>query len=150
MALKTKPYVKLRIYKGSEKLTNSKGVVVNENQLVSLQWNTLEWSNYFKYISGAGFGIIEVEKCYDEAGDKEIETPEEITNFVANVFKTTEKELTPEQKQILDLQKQNEEMSKKMDAILKANKAPKAPKETKPSEDNTNQTPPSDEVVEKK
>lgn len=121
MGLTTKPFVKLRIYKGKEKLTNSKQVVVNENQLVTLQWNTLEWANYFKFISSAGFGMIEVEKCFDEKGESEIDTPEEITNFVANVFKTPEKELTPDQKRIADLEA-------KIDALT-SDKKPKAKEE---------------------
>lgn len=120
-----KPTVQLRVYKGVEKAFNAKGECLNENQKVTLTYNTLEWKNFFTYVGASGFGIIEVEACYE--GENKIDTPQEIADFVANVFKAPEKELTDEQKQIAELQRQNAEMSEKMDAILKS----KDKKETK-------------------
>lgn len=120
----TKPVVQLRIYKGSEKAFNGKGEVLNENQKVTLTYNTLEWNNYFKYIAASGFGIIEVEACY--VNEKEVEVSDEIQSFIDNVFKTPEKELTADQKRIADLEAKIDALSKK------EAKEPKAPKaETK-------------------
>ena len=110
-----KPIVQLRIYKGAEKAFNGAGKCLNENQKVTLLYNSLEWNNYFRYVQASGFGIIELEACYID--EKQIETPKEISDFVANVFKTPEKELTAGQKQIIEMQKQIDALTKK-DSVL--------------------------------
>lgn len=117
-----KPIVQLRIYKGAEKVFNGAGKCLNENQKVTLLYNSLEWNNYFKYVQASGFGIIELEACYID--EKQIETPKEIADFVANVFKTPEKELTADQKRIADLEA-------KIGVLTKKEPKEKAPKEAK-------------------
>lgn len=121
-----KPTVQLRIYKGSEKtfkVKNGENVCINENQKVTLTYDTLEWKNYFKYIGASGFGIIEVEKCFDNEGN-EVDIPKEVADFVANVFVTPEAELTPDQKRIADLEA-------KIEALTKASKPAKEEKQAK-------------------
>lgn len=120
MENKIKPTFQLRIYKGSEKMFNGSGKCLNENQKVTLVYDTLEWKNYFKYIGASGFGIIEVEKCFN--GENEIETPKEIAEFISKVFLTPEKELTTDQKRIADLEAKLESLTKK------GTKEPKAEK----------------------
>lgn len=104
--------VKLRVYKKIEGrggiLRNEKGVVENENQIVSLFYNTPEWYNYVGSISSAVYAKVEVESYHvqDGKGYKEADTPDEITIEIDNAFKAPEKELTKEQREIKELKEQ--------------------------------------------
>jgi len=115
--------VKLQVYKKIEGrsgiLRNENGVVENENQIVSLFYNTPEWYNYVGSISSAVYAKVEVESYHvqDGKGYKEADTPDEITIEIDNAFKAPEKELTKEQKEIKELKEQ-------VALLLKAKSAP--------------------------
>ena len=115
-----KPIVHLRVFKGREMLYDADGNVRTPSQIVKLTHDTVEWKNFLNNLP-ATFGMAKVEKVLSDLGNgeyKEVENPVEITKEVEAVFKTPEKELTPEQKRIADLEA-------KLEAITKGNKPQK-------------------------
>lgn len=98
-----KPIVHLRVYKGLKLFYDANGKVMNPNQVVKLTYNTIEWKNFIKNLSGIGFNSVEVEKVLSGDTLEEIEMPKEILEEVKNIFKAKERELTPEQKEIAEL-----------------------------------------------
>ena len=97
------PIVYLRVYHSNgrdQKVNYSKdGEVQNENILVSLEYNTLAWSNYLKYIKAMGFVKVIVEKINGEGNMAEIK--KEVYNAFNNISK---KPLTDDQKRIAELE----------------------------------------------
>lgn len=125
----SKPIIKLRVYKKIENMSgvvkNEIGEVQNENQLVSLKHNSLEWANYMKHVSPIIYAKIEVEKHFESENAKEAsECPQSIKEEIENALKAPKKELTPEQQRIADLEA-------KLEAILSA-KEEKAEAKTEP------------------
>ena len=119
-----KKVVHLRIYLGREILKRENGQVSNQNQIVSLIYETLEWKNYLKNIKGIGICRIEVEKVLEHDGENFVvleEIPQSIKDEVKAAHSLVEKpDLTPEQKEIAELKAQ-------MAELLKANKVDKTP-----------------------
>jgi DNA-binding transcriptional MerR regulator len=93
-----------------------KGNVTSKAENISLQYGTPEWVNYLKHLRANGITKAEVLNVYDlnEVNEKEsveslkrykeVEGFEEIQDEVNESTKTPTAELTPEQKQIKDLQ----------------------------------------------
>lgn len=101
---KTKPIVHLRVYRSDGR---GKGIsydenrkVINENILVKLTHNTLEWANYLKHIKVGGFIKAVVEKVMDGSPEITSKIQKEVDAAMADV----EVALTPEQKRIADLE----------------------------------------------
>lgn len=104
--MKTKKVVHLRVYKGNGKdlslSYDENQNVKNENILVKLTHNTLEWNNYLKHIRVNGFVKAKVEKVLQDG--KEVST-KDIAKEVENAINPVEKkELTYDQKRIADLE----------------------------------------------
>ena len=119
MSNNRKPIVHLRVFKGREMLYDADGNVRTPSQIVKLTHDTVEWKNFLNNLP-ATFGMAKVEKVLQEVDGKfdEVSIPSEIVKEVENVFKAPEKELTPEQKRIADLEA-------KLEAITKGNKPQK-------------------------
>lgn len=132
-----KRIVHLRVYRGREINYDKNGKVKNENHLIKSTEDSVEFNNVLKYISQSGYCKVEVEKVfkktdkgYEQVDSKEIE---ELVNEAIN-GKVVEKELTPDQKRIEQLERMVKELS---DA-----KQPKAKKQSeKPKGDDLHELP---------
>lgn len=120
-----KPVVKLRIFRGSQMSYDKNGNVQNENQLVTLIHDTVEWANYLKRLTSNQFLEVMVEKVFycdkeknkdgffeDKISEVDQETIDEIKQEVKEALKAPEKELTPQEKQIAELKAQVEALMK--------------------------------------
>ncbi|WP_288373964.1 hypothetical protein [uncultured Chryseobacterium sp.] len=124
--------LKLRLYYGKQ-MYDSKGNVLTKNEGVSIQYDTLEYMNFMKHLLANGVSMVKVEKAYnlDEKNDKEsVESPnrykeiEDISEYEKDIKKYLEfpeKDLTPEQKRIKDLEE-------RIDSLLQNQPEPKEPK----------------------
>ncbi len=113
--------LKLRIYY-CKQMYDSKGNVVTRNEGVSIQYDTLEYMNFMKHLIANGVSMVKVEKVYslDETNDKEsvestnrykeIEDISEYENDIKKYLEVPEKDLTPEQKRIKDLEEKLESL----------------------------------------
>jgi hypothetical protein len=102
-----KPVVKLRVYRGRELNYDQNGKVKNENHLVSLEHKSRNWVLFLKNLKLNGYCKVEVEKAFDvlDNGYREIKDLKTFAEEVKNAFNSNiEKELTPEQKRIADLE----------------------------------------------
>lgn len=108
-----KPIVHLRVYKGLQLFYDANGKVMNPNQIVKLTHDTIEWKNFIKNLSGLGFNSVKVEKVLSGDTLEKIEISKEIIKEVEGVFKPKEKELSPDQKRIADLEAKIEALTKK-------------------------------------
>lgn len=114
MSNNRKPIVHLRVFKGQKKLYDANGKLETPSQIVKLTYNTVEWKNFLNNLAFT-FGIVEVEKVLSDSGNGEyklMDTPDEIKKEVEAVFKTPEKELTPEQKELAELREAVKALSK--------------------------------------
>lgn len=137
MKTKSKKFVTLRIYKGSEIVKGENGQVKNENQEVTVQIDSLEFQNYVKHLPFSQYRRVDIVRCFevtngfnDEEGKyhaedvKAIETPEEVQTAIESMFKSKKVQLTPDQQKIADLEA-------KLEMLMKAQPNPendKAPK----------------------
>lgn len=124
--------LKLRLYYGKQ-MYDSKGNVLTKNEGVSIQYDTLEYMNFMKHLLANGVSMVKVEKAYnlDEKNDKEsVESPnrykeiEDISEYEKDIKKYLEfpeKDLTPEQKRIKDLEE-------RIDSLLQNQPEPKESK----------------------
>lgn len=125
MKTKSKKFVTLRIYKGSEIVTGEDGNVKNENQEVTVQIDSLEFQNYVKHLPFSQYRRVEILKCvevktaYTDAEGKyhaeeteEMQTPEEVLDVIKNMFVGKKAQLTPEQQRIADLEAKIESLMK--------------------------------------
>lgn len=107
---KQKPIVHLRVFRqeGNSKdiVYNSEGKPLNENHLVKLEYDTLQWRETIKNLN-VFYVIAKVEKVLQptEEGYEEIKNFSSIEKELQDAFNPTQKrELTPEQKKIADLE----------------------------------------------
>ncbi len=125
MKTKSKKFVTLRIYKGSEIITGENGVVKNENQEVTVQIDSLEFKNYVNHLPFSQYRRVDIVKCqevqsaYHDAEGKyypeeaqDIETPAEVTEAINSMFKGKKVALTPDQQKIADLEAKLEKLMK--------------------------------------
>lgn len=106
-----KQIVRLRWYKGKAGMAkvsfDEHGTPLNENNIVKLYHNTLEWKNYLTQCRRMGFVKLEVDSVYDHpyTEDNKAKTPQSIIDEVKDAFfgKEEVKELTPEQIEIAQL-----------------------------------------------
>lgn len=139
-----KPAVKLRIYRGSKMSYDANGNVQNENQLVTLIHNTVEWRNYLKMLVANQFLDVKAEKVIycdkekDKDGffvDKISEVDQEVIDGINDEIKKAltepERALTPQEKKIAELEA-------KLDALINGKSEKKPKKEKKSSEKETN------------
>lgn len=116
--------VHLRVYKHMSNqagkpmlqiLKDDNGNISNENQLVKLRHDTLEWHNYLKQLSNSGWFKADVEKVFAGARGtfSEIETPQTIVDEIKAAMQPEEPTLTPEQQRIKDLEEQVQKLLEK-------------------------------------
>lgn len=110
----SKTIVKLRVYKGREVLLKADGKTpANENELITLTYNDLQWKKHLSNLGKMGVCKIEVEKVYVD--EKEVEISKEIKEEIEAVLKPATTTLTPEQIRISELEA-------KIDALLNIEK----------------------------
>lgn len=138
MAVK-KPTVSLRVYKGSEVYYDKEGNVVNENQIITLEHNTLSWRLFLQHITRHGYVLVEVEKAYySELKDgkeiiEELKDIKDIQDEIKKAFNPADDViLTPEQLRIQELEAKNAEFQEKLDSLItsKVESATKPPKKS--------------------
>lgn len=114
-----KSMVHLRVYKGAKMFYDENGKAQNENQLVKIQHGSFEWNNFLKMAKLNGYCKIEVEKVLDVSGfyeDEKILEVDDVGLYEKEILESTkekEKELTPEQKRIQELEKKINSLLKK-------------------------------------
>ncbi|MEN8122211.1 MAG: hypothetical protein ABFS35_17830 [Bacteroidota bacterium] len=112
--MSNKAVVHLRVYRNNGRDNqisyNADGSVQNENILVKLTYNTLEWTNYLKHLLVNGFVKVKVEKVIGEADVKAIEKEVEKA-----MHPKVEVVLSPEQKKIADLEAKLDSLMGKSD-----------------------------------
>jgi len=124
--------IHLRIYKakaGFAGIAKSEtGKVLNENQLVKMKTNTLEWDNWLKHLLSDGIIKIDCVGYFlkmneDDSGFIYEDVDEAMRNEIDNALhKKVDVKLTSEQKRI-------QELEKKIDALMSNGKAKKPVKE---------------------
>lgn len=119
-------YVVLKMFRGMATY-NEHGQITSENSELTLQYNTLEWSNFIKRIRAIGYTKIVFLKTINANGETVTDFNDEIKKEVAGIFLAPEKELTPEQKEIKELKEQM--------AALVAGKKPDAEVENEPEKE---------------
>ncbi|TQM18328.1 hypothetical protein [Chryseobacterium aquifrigidense] len=109
--------VTLRLFYG-ELNYDKDGNVKSKNETVSITFESPEWDNFIKHLKAHGVTSVKVEKVYDLSKVNKDEPVESLKRFgevedvsaveavINKLFETTEKPLTPEQKQIKELQEQ--------------------------------------------
>jgi len=113
----SKTIVKLRVYKGKEILLKADAKTpANENELITLTYNDLQWKKHLSNLGKMGVCKIEVEKVYVD--EKEVEISDAIKKEVEAVLKPATNTLTPEQKAILELQENNASLQAKLEAFM--------------------------------
>jgi hypothetical protein len=125
MKTKSKKFVTLKIYKGSEIVRGEDGNVKNENQTVTIQIDSLEFKKYVEHLPFSQYRRVEILECfevqtgYNNAEGKyhpevieKIETPKEVSDAITNMFKGKKAQLTPEQQRIADLEAKLESLMK--------------------------------------
>lgn len=121
-----KRVVWLRVYRGKEVLTKSDGSISNENQLVKLTHDTLEWNNYLSGLKATPYCKVEVVKVLQpsekiitteerkgletvktkslETTYEELDIPDDIKNEILVAHKGNQNVvLTSDQKEIAEL-----------------------------------------------
>lgn len=138
--------IHLRIYKSKGRsrdiLKKSNGEIANENQKVTLLYNSMEWGNFLIHMKQLGICKVDVLGFYNESNKlntdgsfKLDEAPESIGVEIESYFRDEDVELTPDQKRIAELEAQNKEMMSKMEAVMAGgNGVAKEPKKEVDSE----------------
>jgi hypothetical protein len=123
-----KPIVKLRIYRGKNMNYNKDGSPQNENQLISVEHNSMEWKITMKTLPIMGYCQVEVDHVLVDSSngwDKKTEGIESFSKEVADYYAPKSKIVkTADQLRIEQLEAQNKEMLAKMEDFM-ANKSPK-------------------------
>ena len=119
-----KKVVWLRTFKGMEVLKREDGSFKNENQIVKLTHDTLDWANFMKHLPANPFCRVDVEKVLDFINGKweEIEIPKEIINEVKKAHVgSKEVKLTPQEQKIADLEAKLEKLLSKEEEPMNEN-----------------------------
>ena len=108
-----KPVVHLRTYQGRELNYNSNKEIKNPMSVVKIVYNTVEWSNFMKWLPVNGYCKVDVVKLIDLDSNEEIKDvggtiQAEVQEALLGSVKDNR---TPEQIQIDELKKQIEEIT---------------------------------------
>lgn len=104
----SKTIVKLRVYKGAKFILEADGKTpANENELITLTYNDLQWKKHLVNLGKMGVCKIEIEKVYevDKGKETEKQASQEMIDEVNAVLKPVTENLSPEQKTIQELTK---------------------------------------------
>jgi hypothetical protein len=117
-----KPIVKLRIYRGKQMTYNKDQSPQNENQLISVEHNSMEWKITMKTLSIMGYCQVEVDHVLEDSNNgwqKKTEGIESFSKEVAEAYSPKSKIVkSPDQLRIEQLEAQNKEMMAKMEAYM--------------------------------
>jgi hypothetical protein len=117
-----KPVVKLRVYRGKQMNYNEDGSVQNENQLISVEHNSMQWKITMKTLSIMGYCKVLVDHVLeDKNGEWEINNTsiDSYSKEVADAYNPKSKiPKTADQLRIEQLEAQNKEMISKMEAFM--------------------------------
>ena len=107
-----KPVVTLRVYRGRQMSYDAQGNVQNENQLIKLPHDTVEWTNFMKNITSNGYLKVDVENYqFFEKGEwKDSNKAMVEKELEINMTKQTEVALTDDQKRIAELEAKLEKL----------------------------------------
>ena len=142
--------VTLRVVRGKKITFNEDGTIANDNQPVKIKYDTIEWTNFMKYLHVNGFGRVTVEKAVqmlDDGTTREVDFTK-IAKEVDKAFKGDDPEPTAEQKlealqaQIDALKKakdpepivEEEQIIEVVDAVGEVKEEAPAKEETEPKE----------------
>lgn len=89
------------------------GKVTSRNEPVKIIHKSTEWENFLKHLNITGISKVVVTKVVNLNDNKEVKDLSKFQEEVDEYFKINEVPLTPEQKQIQDLQKQIDALTKK-------------------------------------
>lgn len=107
--MEKKPIIKLRVYRGREVNYDAKGIIKNDNHLVSLEYGSRNWVLFMKNLPLNGYCQVDVEKVLHEQADRTY-TEGNVNLFKDEVFSAfyikTNKPQTAEQKEIAELKSQ--------------------------------------------
>lgn len=138
-----KPVISLRVYRGKQMSYDVQGKVQNENQLVKLIHDTIEWKNFMKNLIANGYLKVDVEsvKVVEVKEGKEIISGYDneilIKKEVEEVFKAqTTVPMSSAEKRIAELEAKIEKLlasneqkgTTTVEQKVKAEKKPKADK----------------------
>lgn len=136
----------LRLYRGKETY-NKEGKLTSPNQLYKVSHNTFDWENFKKTINFtfSNAEVVEFNKQIIKMGEEEvlgkktpvaiysyekIEVTEKLKKEVSDIFKKIDKELTPDQKKIAELEKKLESLLSGPDKKVVVNESTDAELET--------------------
>ena len=107
-----KPVVTLRVYRGRQMSYDAQGNVQNENQLIKLPHDTVEWTNFMKNITSNGYLKVDVENYqFFEKGEwKDSNKAMVEKELEINMTKQTEVAMTDDQKRIAELEAKLEKL----------------------------------------
>lgn len=107
-----KPVVTLRVYRGKQMSYDAQGNVQNENQLIKLPHDTVEWKNFMKNITANGYLKVDVVNYqFFEKGEwKDSNKAMVEKELEINMTKQTEVALTDDQKRIAELEAKLEKL----------------------------------------
>jgi hypothetical protein len=107
-----KPVVTLRVYRGKQMSYDAQGNVQNENQLIKLPHDTVEWTNFMKNITSNGYLKVDVVNYqFFEKGEwKDSNKAMVEKELEINMTKQTEVALTDDQKRIAELEAKLEKL----------------------------------------
>lgn len=129
MKQSSKPILKLRLYRGSEMNYTRDGVVKNENNLCSLEYNTRQWSIFMSTIAFSGYCKVEVESGHlpdGEGGYNEINDLSKYQEEVQSHFEPRTTEVN-ENSELERLRAELEEMKSLIKGGKVAEEEPKKP-----------------------
>lgn len=118
--------VQVRVYKGQVTF-NEKQELTSTNQLMKLRYGIKEWTLFLKGIVQMGWTRVDVVKCLNGnsrimvegvINHPEVDVPEAVKDEIKKAMVVKEKQLTPDQQKIKDLEA-------KLDQLIESKEDPK-------------------------
>ena len=81
-----KPIVKLRVYRGREMNFNEDGSSKNENQLISVEYKSMQWKLTMKNLPIMGYCKVIVDHVLEDKGGLWVKTTESIKSYSKEVL----------------------------------------------------------------
>jgi aspartate carbamoyltransferase regulatory subunit len=76
-----KPIVKLRVYRGKQMNYNKDGSVQNENQLISVEYNSMQWKLTMKTLSIMGYCEVVVDHILEDKNSEWVKNDKDIADY---------------------------------------------------------------------
>lgn len=126
-----KPVVKLRVYRGKQMNYNKDGSVQNENQLISVEYNSMQWKLTMRTLSIMGYCEVGVDHILEDKNGEWVRNDKDIADYNKEVEDAyNPKSKTPKTADQLRI----ENLEAKIEALL----AIKEPNKVVVEEDNSN------------